>query len=188
VPDSCSLIDVVAPAASEVRFQMLNPAPRLFLASQRKKPANQPAMRRPAIYRVVKRRENQAARCLRWCCLWSSYLTPSAIADPHMFQAPSILHPHAARVWSLLSSDAASVFSSDEMSPEPSEVPVSDLSRSGGTNLHLMHVVLLQCLGKTLDAGKDVRAAPGVMLTEACSPDFNFLSIIEYSSRAAGGY
>jgi hypothetical protein len=34
--------------------------------------------------------------------------------------------------------------------PEPSEVPVSDLSKSGGTNLYSMHVVLLQCSGKTL--------------------------------------
>jgi hypothetical protein len=44
----------------------------------------------------------------------------------------------------------ASVFSSGEILPEPSEVPVSDLSKSGGTDLYSMHVVLLQCLGKTL--------------------------------------
>jgi hypothetical protein len=41
-------------------------------------------------------------------------------------------------------------FYSGEISPEASEVPVSDLSKSGGTNLYSMHVVLLQCSGKTL--------------------------------------
>jgi hypothetical protein len=33
--------------------------------------------------------------------------------------------------------------------PDSSKVPVSDLSKSRGTNLYLMHIVLLQCLGKT---------------------------------------
>jgi hypothetical protein len=29
-------------------------------------------------------------------------------------------------------------------------VALSNLSKSGGTNLHFLHAVLLQCIGKTL--------------------------------------
>ena len=42
------------------------------------------------------------------------------------------------------------VFLFSVFSPEGSEVPVSDFSKSGGTNLYSMHVMLLQCSGKTL--------------------------------------
>jgi hypothetical protein len=34
--------------------------------------------------------------------------------------------------------------------PKTSEVALSNLSKFGGTNLHLLHVMLLQCIKETL--------------------------------------
>jgi hypothetical protein len=44
----------------------------------------------------------------------------------------------------------SSVFPSGEILPVPREVALSDLTKSGGTNLYLLHVVVPHCSGKTL--------------------------------------
>jgi hypothetical protein len=43
-----------------------------------------------------------------------------------------------------------SVFPSGEILPEPREVALSDVTKSGGTNLHLLHALVPHCSGKTL--------------------------------------
>jgi hypothetical protein len=44
----------------------------------------------------------------------------------------------------------SSVSSSGKILQETTEVAFSDLSKFGGTNLYLLHVVLLQCIEETL--------------------------------------
>jgi hypothetical protein len=49
------------------------------------------------------------------------------------------------------------VFSSSKISLDPSEVALLNLSESGGTSLHSLHVVVLQCFGKTLVCTMEAR-------------------------------
>jgi hypothetical protein len=80
-----------------------------------------------------------------WESLDLSLLWISRIPKPRGFRKTTLSYIRFESV-------VISISSSSKILPKTSEVALSNLSKSGGTNLHLLHVVLLQCIGKTLVA------------------------------------